>query len=197
MARQGSADPRPATAIFCMRPRNGAGAADDLGGVPRSAHASPSMRTRHVAREIDRDERVVLLALRRRLRALLRPALVPEAPRELNVVLDAVGRAVTEARAQARRLNDARIVRRGERPQRTTAPKLPAALASHACHGEYLGAFPDLAAVGHMAFKTCPEVQVGNALPDGGPTDIALDLHLRGILWTLDHAGEVHVFRCR
>jgi hypothetical protein len=153
------------------------------------------VRASHVAREIDRDEWVVLLALRRRLRALLRPALDPGVPRDLPAVLDAVEQAVAEARAQARRLNDARIVRRGERPQRTDSPAIPAALASHACHGAYLGAFPDLAAVARMALETCLEEQVEDA--PTGMLDLALDLHLRGVVWTIDHAGEVHVFRCR
>jgi hypothetical protein len=153
------------------------------------------VRASHVAREIDRDERVVLLALRRRLLALLRPVLAPGAPRELPAVLDALDDAVAGARAQARRLNDARIVRRGERPQRTRSPRLPAALAGHACHGEYLGAFPDLAAVARMALGTCPREQMEGA--STRLTDLALDLHLRGVLWTLDHDGEVHVFRCR
>ena len=30
-----------------------------------------------------------------------------------------------------------------------------------------------------------------------GPRDLALELHLRGTLWTIEHAGRVHVFRCR
>ena len=155
------------------------------------------MRARHVVREIDRDERVVLLALRRRLLALLDPALVPAAERELPAVLDALVAGVDEARAQARRLNDARIARRAERAQRTIGPAPPAALASHACHGEYLGSFDDLAAVGHMALATCPEVPACNDLSGPALAELALGLHLRGLLWTLDHEGRVHVFRCR
>jgi len=155
------------------------------------------VRTRPVAREIDRDERVVLLALRRRLRALLGPALVPAAARELPAVLDELAAAVAEARAQARRLNDGRIARRGERAQGAEGPSPPAALASHACHGEYLGGFADLAAVGHMALTTCPEVHDRKAFADRSLTGLALTLHLRGVLWTLEHDGQVHVFRCR
>ena len=158
---------------------------------------SPPVRSSHVAREIDRDERVVLLALRRRLRALLRAALEPGATRELAAVLEALADAVAEARAQARRLNDGRITRRGERPQRAKGPNPPAALATHACHGEYLGAFVDMAAVGHMALTTCPEVPVCKAFRDRAFTGLALNLHLRGVLWTLEHEGRVHVFRCR
>ena len=42
--------------------------------MPGPALRSPSARARQVAREIDRDERIVLLALGRRLAALLRAA---------------------------------------------------------------------------------------------------------------------------
>ncbi len=165
--------------------------------MPRKVPGSPPVRASHVAREIDRDERVVLLALRRRLRALLGPALVPGATRELPAVLDGLASAVDEARVQARRLNDARIARRGERPQRADSPGPPAALASHACHGEYLGDFADLAAVGYMALATCPEVPACQEFSHRAFTGLALTLHLRGVLWTLEHEGRVHVFRCR
>ena len=34
----------------------------------------------------------------------------------------------------------------------------------------------------------------GDGLHDGGVADIARGLHLRGELWTFEHAGSVHVF---
>jgi hypothetical protein len=147
----------------------------------------------HVRREIDRDERVVLLALRRRLIAALRRAPRPD----LAAVLDAIDRAVAEARVDARRLNDARIARRGERAQAPGGPAPPPALAPHACHGEYLGDFADLAAVGRMAVETWLEEHARKDMSRGALAELALALHLRGALWTVTHAGRVHVFRCR
>jgi hypothetical protein len=147
-------------------------------------------------REIDRDERVVLLALRRRLCAAIRDALA-RPRRDLGVELDGLARAVAGARIAARRLNDARIVRRGERPQAEVPAALPAELRAHACHGAYLGAFPDLAAVGRMAVATALVRRATSEARGGALASLALQLHLRGVLWTLDHAGRVHVFRCR
>ena len=159
--------------------------------MPRPAPCPLSARAAPISREIERDEQVVLLALRRRLLARLDRA----DPRDLPVVLDALAAAVTAARAQARRLNDARIVRRGERAQ-APGPAPPPALARHACHGAYLGDFADLAAVGRMAAGTCLGGHVLGDLCDRAAEDLALALHLRGALWTLEHGGRVHAFRC-
>lgn len=166
--------------------------------MPRPAPRAPTVPARprrgiDVHREIDRDERVVLLALRRRLIAALRRA----ARTDLAAVLEAVDRAVAEARADARRLNDARIVRRGERARPPGGPAPPPALAPHACHGVYLGAFADLAAVGRMAVATWLEGPARKAMSRGALAELALTLHLRGALWTLPHGGRIHVFRCR
>lgn len=161
--------------------------------MPHAARSSEPTPYDAVTREVDRDERVVLLVLRRRLLASLGPAL--PGPRDLPTLLGALDRAVADARAHARRLNDARINRRGERPQ-STDPQPPAPLTAHACHGRYLGAFPDLVAVGRMAITTCLAGPVLSDLSPESLVDLALELHLRGALWTLDHAGAVHVFRC-
>jgi len=178
--------------------------------MPGPALRSPSARAGQIAREIDRDERVVLLALGRRLAALLRAALEPRAEqheadfgalraidRDLPATLDEMTAAVAQARVQARALNDARIARRAERPQVPDRAWVPPELRAHACHGDYLGAFADLAAVGRMAFHTCLFEQVPKDRPAPSPRDLALELHLRGALWTIEHGGRVHVFRCR
>lgn len=169
--------------------------------MPGPALRSPSARARQIAREIDRDERVVLLALGRRLAGLLRAALDHDLDRgldrDLPAALDAMAAALARARAQARALNDARILRRAERPQLPAGPWVPPELRAHACHGDYLGAFADLAAVGRMAFQTCLIGPVPADIPLASPRDLALALHLSGALWTIEHAGRVHVFRCR
>ena len=188
--------------------------------MPGPALRSPSARARQVAREIDRDERVVLLVLGRRLAALLRAALddrdagrdahrddLPEQHEhhpehheqhaDLSAALDAMAATLDRARAEARALNDARIARRAERPHSPGTVWLPPELRAHACHGDYLGAFADLAAVGRMAFHTCLMEPVPEDRPAPSPRDLALELHLRGALWTIEHAGRVHVFRCR
>ena len=164
--------------------------------MPGPALRSPSGRPGHVAREIDRDERVVLLALGRRLAVQLHAAFA-DSERDLPAALDAMGASIADARVQARTLNDARILRRGERPQATGGPWLPPELRVHACHGDYLGAFTDLAAVGRMAFRTCLIAPVPEDRPAPSPRDLALALHLDGALWTIEHGGRVHVFRCR
>jgi len=164
--------------------------------MPGPALRSPSARAGQIAREIDRDERVVLLALGRRLADLLRCAQGRAQDRDLPATLDALAAAVEQARAQARALNDARIRRRGERPQRPAGPWLPPELRAHACHGDYLGDFADLAAVGRMAVQTCLIGPVPPDRPLPPPRDLAVALHLSGALWTLEHAGRVHVFRC-
>ena len=161
----------------------------------RPALRPPSERAGQIAREIERDERVVLLALRRRWAALLRAAAAPGA--ELSAALDALAAALARARDDARRLNDARIARRAERPQAPGASPPPAELRVHACHGAYLGAFTDLAAVGRMAAETCLFGPVAGDSSQRALGDLALDLHLRGALWTIEHGGRVHVFRCR
>ena len=170
--------------------------------MPGPALRSPSARAGQIAREIDRDEQVVLLALGRRLAALLRVALADREPdrepnRDLPAALDAMTAAVARATLHARTLNDARIARRAERPQVPAELWLPPELRPHACHGDYLGAFADLAAVGRMAFQTCLIRPVPEDRPAPSPRDLALELHLHGILWTIEHAGRVHVFRCR
>ena len=149
-----------------------------------------------MAREIDRDERVVLLALGRRLRRLLRPALRVGAARDLAELLARLSAAIEEAGAAGRRLNDARIARRGERGRRP-AEQVPPGLARHACHGAYVGAFASLAEVGDMYVETCPEGQVEGMGNEVRGVDRALALHLDGTLWTVEEGGQVHVFRCR
>lgn len=176
------------------RGRNAHGVAGEHAALPRPALRPAPARSDQISREIDRDERVVLQLLRRRLLAELGPALA--GPRELPTVLDALARAVAEADLQARRLNDARIARRAERPQAPTIRPPPAALTTHACHGAYLGAFADLAAVGRMAVETCLSEHVPRASSRRALHDLAVDLHLRGALWTIEHGGRVHVFRC-
>lgn len=162
--------------------------------MPHPALRPAPARSDQISREIDRDERVVLQLLRRRLLAELGPALA--GPRELPTVLDALARVVAEADVQARRLNDARIARRAERPQALTLRPPPPALAIHACHGAYLGAFPDLTAIGRMAIVGGLARPGPYDLSEGSLADLTLDLHLRGVLWTLEHAGAVHVFLC-
>src|SRR5699024_9279541 len=89
------------------------------------------------------------------------------------------------------------ITRRAERPQLPAERWVPPELRAHACHGDYLGAFADLAAVGRMAFMTCLIEPAPITSPTPSPRDLALALHLRGTLWTIEHGGRVHVFRCR
>ena len=121
MRREGNREPpvpRPTAARFVGDRATIAGPGPNSGGMPHPALRPPSARAGQIAREIDRDEQIVRIALRRRLAALLRPG--PAA--DLAATLEALAAALAHAAALARRLNDARITRRGERGQ-TAGPR--------------------------------------------------------------------------
>jgi hypothetical protein len=155
----------------------------------------PCARRAVIEAEIDRDHRVLLAALLRRLQRSLdrhtTAALLRQAVDDPLAACDDIERLLDECRASLRRLNDRRIDRRGRQAERPADPRVPAVAAPFARHGHYLGAFTDL---GVLA-----EFTTG----DPGPwrrwadlDDLGLELHLAGTLWTIDRDGIVFAFRC-
>lgn len=151
---------------------------------------TPLSRPGVTAAEIDRDERVLVAALLRRLQLEivdhLSAALLQGTHIDPGELCDRIERSLTECRARRSELNDRRIVRRSER--RPIPDGLPSAAEPFARNGEYVGEFPDLAAVARAT------------LADAGSSwidflAVGLDLHLHGALWTVDRGGVVFVFR--
>lgn len=149
--------------------------------------------------EIDRDQRMIVLALLRALTTLstaqitrvLASGRVGD-PLDLCQQLESL---IATSRDHYRRLNNARINRRGRASRHpSTDPATPVALRPFARNGDYAGSFDELRSVTRSVLPA-------GALPseferyfdlDG----LALDLHLDGALWTLDHDGKIHAFRC-
>lgn len=156
----------------------------------------PSQNLSTTVAEIDRDHRMIVLALLRRLAALSTDQLTHVLangrvgdPLELCQELEAL---LATSRAQYRRLNNARIHRRG----RATSldPNAPAALRPFTRNGPYVGAYDDLRA---LARSVLPDDSRWAKLGPYLDLDtLALELHLDGALWTLDHQGKIHAFRC-
>lgn len=158
----------------------------------------PSQLYRITVTEIDRDDRMVVLGLLRQLTALhteqLTLALASGRigdPLDLCKRIEAIA---ATSRAHCRRLNDARVSRRGrwsrEIPEDSN---VPVALRPFTRNGPHIGGYADLRALARDALgrQATPELESYVDL-DG----LAVDLHLQGVLWTLDHEGKIHAFRC-
>lgn len=156
----------------------------------------PSQNFSTTVAEIDRDHRMIVLALLRRLAALSTDQLTHVLangrvgdPLELCQELEAL---LATSRAQYRRLNNARIQRRGRAS--SLDPNAPAALRPFTRNGPYAGAYDDLRA---LARSVLPDDSRWAKLGPYLDLDtLALELHLDGALWTLDHHGKIHAFRC-
>lgn len=153
---------------------------------------TPLSRPGVTAAEIDRDERVLVAALLRRLQLEivdhLNAVLLQGARIDPGELCDRIERSLTECRTRRRELNDQRIVRRSER--RPVPDGLPSLAVPFARNGEYVGEFPDLAAVARASITNA-----GSSWIDFQAA--GLELHLHGTLWTVDRGGLVFVFRPR
>jgi len=107
-------------------------------------------------------------------------------------MFDAVDAITRKFRNFHRRLNDARINRRGDRDRDAAPPaQLPAALRAFAYHGRYLGAFPNVEAFAHACIDPLrPETWAAHV----DLTQVGIDLHLSGRYWTVDDDGVTHAF---
>lgn len=156
----------------------------------------PSQDLNTTVAEIDRDHRMIVLALLRRLAALsadqLTHVLANGRVGDPLALCDELEALLATSRAHYRRLNNARITRRGRAT--ATDPAAPAALRPFTRNGSYIGAYDDLRS---LARSVLPDDDRWAKLGPYLDLDaLALDLHLDGALWTLEHQGKVHAFRC-
>ena len=153
-------------------------------------------RRKRLEREIDRDARVttsgfVHEVVAATLGQLQRLSLASGCPDPV-VMFDEVDAITRKFRSFHRRLNDARINRRGDRDRDAAPPaQLPPALRPFAYHGRYLGAFPNVEAFAHACIDPGrPELWASHV----DLTQVGIDLHLSGRFWTVDDDGVTHAF---
>lgn len=151
-------------------------------------------RRQRVQAEIERDARVTAAGFAHELvqtavKTLERAAL-SEGPVDTARFFEEIDGLLHRFRAHYRELNNARIVRRGERPQQgEPAADVPEAARPFAYVGPYFGAFADLETFARDAVAA---VRAPNPYLD--LFRVALDLHLRGEFWTVERDGVVHAF---
>jgi hypothetical protein len=153
-------------------------------------------RRKRLEREIDRDARVTTSGFVHEIVAatlgqLQRVSLASACPDPVDM-FDAVDAITRKFRNLHRRLNDARINRRGDRDRDAPPPaQLPPALRPFAYHGRYLGAFPSVEAFAHACIDPLrPETWAAHV----DLTQVGIDLHLSGRYWTVDDEGVTHAF---
>lgn len=151
-------------------------------------------RRRRLQAEIERDERITVAGFAQELVhaavTTLERAALSDAPVDTHALFDQVDALLARFRAHHRDLNDARILRRGERSQQPEPdPSVPPEARPFAYHGTYFGAYPDLEAFARDAVAA---VRAPNPYLD--LLRVALDLHLRGEFWTVEQGGVVHAF---
>lgn len=153
-------------------------------------------RRKRLEREIDRDARVttsgfVHEVVAATLGQLQRVSLASSCPDPVDM-FDEVDAITRKFRNFHRRLNDARINRRGERDRDAPPPaQLPPGLRPFAYHGRYLGAFPSVEAFAHACIDPArPEEWASHV----DLTQVGIDLHLSGRFWTVDDDGVTHAF---
>ena len=141
--------------------------------------------------EIERDHRLVAMSLAAALRRIARET--EPAGADPERLWQRVEGALEQSRDAYRRLNNARINLRAQRgAEFDDVQPLPAALRCYRHRGNYRGVFRSMTALG-VQLRRARGVP-GDGMHDGGAADIAQYLHLRGELWTFEHAGTVHVF---
>lgn len=148
--------------------------------------------------EIDRDHRLLVLMLLRRLTAIsteqLTQALAGGRVGDPLELCRRIERLLDASRARYRRLNNARLNRRARAPRPLDDSNAPAPLHPFTRNGPYAGCFADMRA---LARSVLPADAVSTDLERYLDLDeLALDLHLDGAVWTLDHDGKIHAFQC-
>lgn len=153
-------------------------------------------RRKRLEREIDRDARVttsgyVHEVMAATLGQLQRVGLATRCPDPV-ALFDEVETITRKFRSLHRRLNDARINRRGER-DRNAAPRadLPPEVRPFAYHGAFLGAFASVEAFAH-AYLDPAQPEAWASYVD--LTQAGIDLHLSGRYWTVDAGGVTYAF---
>lgn len=151
---------------------------------------------KRIEREIERDARVttsgyVHEVMTLTLGQLQRVSLGNQCPDPIDL-FDEVDAITRKFRNFHRRLNDARIHRRGDRSQHASATEeLPPAVQPFAYHGTYVGAFPSVEAFAHACLDPAQPDQWATYVD---LTQAGIDLHLSGRYWTVDAGGVTHAF---
>lgn len=161
---------------------------------PSMPRKPPSM-TPH---EILRDEQLVSCDLLRNLGRLLLDtldALLLGGPSlDVHHLRTTVAQLLTASGDHLRRLNDARINRRGNvRTSTVDTSGVPEAAQPFLRNGAYVGSYPSLQtlAADTLALDALAHPELARL----DLTGVGLDLHLHGILWTVVVDGNLHAFR--
>lgn len=155
-------------------------------------------RRKRLEREIDRDARVTTSGFVHEIVAatlgqLQRVSLASACPDPVDM-FDAVDAITRKFRNLHRRLNDARINRRGEAPARDhDTSGVPVAAQPFLRNGTYLGSYASLQTLAADALALDALAQPELARLD--LTGVGLDLHLHGIVWTVMVDGRLQAFR--
>lgn len=156
---------------------------------------STRKRIQQTVQEIQRDEDLAAGDLLRSLGAVLTQALdsllLNRTRLEVHQIHERLAAIMQESSRRCRELNDRRIARRGERHAAPEA--IPEAVRGFSRNGAYLGAFSSLQAVAAhvLDLDALASSEVGRL----DLTGVGLDLHLDGVVWTIEVDGELHVFR--
>lgn len=150
------------------------------------------------AREILRDEQLVSCDLLRNLGRLLLGAidtlLLGGPALDVQHLHAEVAEILTASSGHLRRLNDARINRRGDaRGGAVDTSTAPEAAQPFLRNGAYLGSYSSLQTLAADALALDALAHPELARLD--LTGVALDLHLHGIVWTIMLDGRLHAFR--
>ncbi|HEY0133839.1 MAG TPA: CRISPR-associated endonuclease Cas2 [Nannocystis sp.] len=164
----------------------------------REVSIMPPKPPRPTTQEIHRDEELVSCDLLRNLGRLLLDtldALLLGGPQlDVRALHTEVAHILSDSDGHLRRLNDARINRRGRAPTRTAdAEPVPESARPFARQGSYLGSYASLQALAADALALGALVHPELARLD--LTGVGLDLHLHGIVWTIMADGSLHAFR--
>jgi len=158
----------------------------------------PRKPPRPTSQEILRDEQLVSCDLLRNLGRLLLDAidtlLLGGPSLDAQHLHAEVAALLAASDDHLRRLNDARINRRGEAPTRThDTTGVPDAALPFLRNGAYLGSYTSLQTLAADALALDALAHPELARLD--LTGVGLDLHLHGIVWTVMVDGRLHAFR--
>ncbi len=158
----------------------------------------PRKPTNTASQEILRDEQLVSCDLLRSLARLLLDTidtlLLGGPVLDIQRLHTEVAALLAASSDHLRRLNDARINRRGEAPARDhDTSGVPVAAQPFLRNGTYLGSYASLQTLAADALALDALAQPELARLD--LTGVGLDLHLHGIVWTVMVDGRLQAFR--
>lgn len=158
----------------------------------------PQKPPRITSQELNRDERLVSCDLLRNLGRVLLDALdtllLGGPSLDIEHLHGEIAAHLSASAEHLRRLNDARINRRGDAPRLPPDTEgVPDAAKPFLRNGAYLGAYDSLESLAADALALDALAHPELARLD--LTGVGLDLHLHGIVWTVVLDGRLHAFR--